>query len=191
MKRLPRACCVASIGGITAALIGLAVPVDAIQQDNPNTWLVILKGSGPPNGRAEAGVQLSESGLQIGELSIEIRYPSKLLKFENAVLAAEAADSQAKVSGTVKMDGDAAVLEVIIAAPRTGDVRRAFPQGSLADLQFRVADGVEPRTLIPLKVTKAVAVPTQGDASQVRLDTRDGQILVSDPTVITCFFYMH
>ena len=85
--------------------------------------------------------------------------------------------------------GDDTVLDIAITLGQTSDAKSGLPDGPLAQLIFTVGKDLKPETVIPLRL-EATAAETPG-ASAITLQADNSEIIVSNPSVISCFFYMH
>ena len=136
-------------------------------------------------------IQLSgvESG-QIGTLTLKLRFLSNKLTFTKVEVGG-LGDSVGAVATTgMQRRGDETLLEVTIATPEKEGARAPIPDGPIAQLMFTVAKDLKPETVIPLTLQVA-GVGTKAGAEAVKVSARDGEIIVANPSVISCFFYMH
>lgn len=161
------------------------------QQDEAITRASILEESGVPGEARPAAVILTlAKGVEVGFLSMAIRFPTKLVTFQRVELSGVADGVGAEAKAELKNeDKDEAVLQLTIATVEK-DGRRMLPEGSLANVWFKIADDAKPETVIPLKIVTATLTSKAG-AEAVNLETRDGQITVAAAIVSACFFYMH
>lgn len=160
-------------------------------QENASPRVNIAQSVGPPGGIVAVPIQLSgvESG-QIGKLTLTLRFPSNKLTFTKVEVGG-LGDSVGAV-GTTEMHrrGDETLLEVTITTPEKEGARAPIPDGPIAQLMFRVAKDLKPETVIPLTL-QAAGVGTKAGAEPVKVSARAGEIIVGNPSVISCFFYMH
>lgn len=160
-------------------------------QENASPRVNIAQSVGPPGGVVAVPIQLSgvESG-QIGTLTLKLRFLSNKLTFTKVEVGG-LGDSVGAVATTgMQRRGDETLLEVTIATPEKEGARAPIPDGPIAQLMFTVAKDLKPETVIPLTLQVA-GVGTKAGAEAVKVSARDGEIIVANPSVISCFFYMH
>lgn len=160
-------------------------------QENAGPRVKIAQSVGPPGGIAAVPIQLAgvESG-HIGTLTLKLRFPGNKLTFTKVEVGG-LGDSVGAVATTgIQRRGDETLLEVTIATPETEGVRAPIPDGPIVQLMFKVAKDLKPETVIPVTL-EASGVGAKAGAQPVKVSARDGEIIVSNPSVISCFFYMH
>ena len=146
---------------------------------------------GPPGGVVSIPVQLTGGeSVNIGGLTVTLRFPAARLTFTKAEVGGLGTAVGARVTARTERRGDETVLEVTIATPEVSGAKTALPDGPIAQLMFTVAKDLKPETVIALKA-EAAALGLTAAAKPVTIPTGDGEIVVSNPSVISCFFYMH
>lgn len=171
----------------------MSFPVDSsMGQDSAIAFVDMPQSGGPPNGEVLVPITLTLGrGTEIGSLSMTVRFPIEPITFQKIELRGVAEALGAEAKAEVTQEKDETVLQLTIATPEKDGGRSALPQGPLADLRFKIAKDTKPATVIPLTIVASNATGTKAVAGPVKLETHDGRILVSNPAVITCFFYMH
>jgi hypothetical protein len=146
---------------------------------------------GPPGGIVAVPIQLSgvESG-QIGTLTLKLRFLSNKLTFTKVEVGGLGDSVGAVATAEMQRRGDETLLEVTIATPEKEGARAPIPDGPIAQLMFKVAKDLKPETVIPLAL-QVTGGGTKAGAEPVKVSARDGEIIVANPSVISCFFYMH
>jgi hypothetical protein len=112
------------------------------------------------------------------------------LTFKSVEISGQAAAADVEATSNVQTRGPEAVLEVTVSAPPKDGVRAAIADGPVAQLMFTVAKTLKPETVIPLKLDASGASIKVGGAA-VKVGARGSEIIVSNATAISCFFYMH
>lgn len=157
----------------------------------PPPRVALAPSVGPAGGVVAVPVQFTgREDRPLGSLSLSVRVPEGLT-FSKAEIGGlgiafgvEATTSRAPGKDAAK------TLRVTLAAPAADGVRPALPDGPLAQLVFTVAKTLKPETVLSLTFDAAGAgVRAGGDP--VPVGSVAGQVVVANPTVISCFFYMH
>lgn len=157
----------------------------------PATVVALTQSTGAPGGIVGVPVQFTGGdAVAAGVLTVKVRYPPGKLTFSKLELGGVAASVDAVAEAKARaLDGDM-VVDVTISTPLKDGKREALLDGPLAQLLFRVGKDEKPQTVIPLKVEATVA-GLMADAPATKAPSRDGEVIVSNPVVISCFFYMH
>jgi len=187
MKRWQFLPLLAALGTLLPPAVHPAAP----QQEKTTALVTMAQSVGPPGGNVAVPIQLvaAEPG-QVGSLTLKVHFPSAQLTFTKVEISGLGEAVGAEATAVAKETAGETVLELTIAAPEKIGTRTPLPDGPIAHLLFRIARGLKPETVIPLKVHVAAGGARPG-AGPVRVAARDGEIIVSNPSVIGCFFYMH
>ena len=174
-----------------ATLLALTAHPAALQDEKTTARVTIAQSAGPPGGSVAVPIQLAaaEPG-QVGSLTLQLRFPAAQLTFTKIEMGGLGEAVGAEAAVVAKEIAGETLLELTIAAPEKNGTRTPLPDGPIAHLLFKIASGLTPETVIPLKVHVAAGGARPG-AGPVRVVARDGEIIVSNPSVIGCFFYMH
>jgi hypothetical protein len=157
-------------------------------KDGPRVTLA--QSAGTPGGTVAVPVQFAgPENVPYGVLALKIRFATTRLTFTKVDLGGVAESVDAVVDAATQQRGDETVLDVTISTPAKDGVRAVLPDGPLAQLLFTVAKGEKPQAVIPLKLEVSVTGVAAAAAS-VKVPARNGEIVVSKPVVISCFFYM-
>ena len=180
---------------ITLALIAIAQsPAGWAAASQPPVTLVELnEGYGPPDGVVTLPVDLrTPDGVQVGEIELRLTIPSTKLAFERAVLSGISEAAGVRLTAQAEPENGAGVsLRLVIQGRQEGGSRQPLPTGQVAHLVFKLADTAEPNSEVPL-APKVVAQTTASPPAIVEpLTSPASRIVVTSPTVISCFFYMH
>lgn len=180
---------------LLAVVGGLVLPLTvhrATPQEEKTTARVTLAQSvGPPGGNVAVPIQLAaaEPG-QVGSLTLKVHFPAAQLTFTKVEMGGLGEAVAAQAAAVAKENAGETLLELTIATPEKDGLRTPLPDGPIAHLLFKIASRLKPETVINLKVHVAAGGARTG-AGPVRVEARDGEIIVSNPSVIGCFFYMH
>lgn len=167
-----------------------AQDVNAIQEETA-ARVTFPQSVGPPGGVVSIPVQLAGGrAVKIGALTVTLRFPAARLTFTKAEVGGLGTAVGAKVTARTERQGDDTVLNLTIATPEVSGARTALPDGPIAQVMFTVAKDLKPETVIALK-GEAAAFGLSAAATPVTIPAGDGEIIVSNPSVISCFFYMH
>ncbi|MEO5895545.1 MAG: cohesin domain-containing protein [Vicinamibacterales bacterium] len=153
--------------------------------------MTLTQSAGTPGGTVAVPVQFA--GVQsapTGVITLKLRFAGSKLTFTKVELGGVAESVDAVATVTAQQRGDERVLDVTIATPEKDGTRAALPDGPLAQLLFTVAKDQKAQTVIPVKVEASVA-GLAADAAAVKVPAPDGEVIVANPVVISCFFYMH
>ena len=167
--------------------------VEARSQDpaaRPLPRVTLAQSVGPADGAVAVPLQLAGREDQpLGSVTLRIQLPEPLT-FTSAEIGGLGISIGAEATTKTETKDGATVVEVTIAAPATDGVRPPLPDGPIAQLMFKLAKGLKPETVIPVKFEAAGLGPGP-DAAAVPVSAVHGEIIVANPTVISCFFYMH
>jgi hypothetical protein len=145
---------------------------------------------GPAAGTVAVPIQLSSGGSKIGTLTLRLSFPASQLTFDRVEIGGlgEAVGAQA----TVKADaaGDDTRLDITIAAGVKDGARQPLLDGPIAHVMFTLAAHLKSETVVPI-AAKASATAATSRAEPVGIRTADTEVIVSDATVVGCFFYIH
>lgn len=148
------------------------------------------QSAGPPGGKVAVPIQVTiPDGVEIGQMTLTVRTPAASLAFGSVSLGGLAVGVDMKAEASTKTDGQDLVLTVVLSTPEEGGKRIPMPAGPIGDLLFTVAKDAVVETGIPLALT--VKATSAAGGAAVDMQAKDGQVVVSNPSVVTCFFYMH
>lgn len=146
---------------------------------------------GPAGGTVAVPVQFTGAEAQkTRALNLSVRFPAKSLRFTKVALGGVATSAGLQAAARSRQIGEDTVLDIAITMAETPHATFGLPDGPLAQIIFTVGKGLKPETVIPLRLT-ATAAGTASDAKTITLQADDSEIIVSNPSVISCFFYMH
>lgn len=181
--------------GILLVLVGqtmLFAGLSSGQQDEALARVTILPVKAAPADARPVPIEVTLGrGIELGSLSMTIGFPIELVTFQKVELGGIAEGLGAEAKAELKEEKGESVVQLTIATPEKNGARMALPQGRLASLWFKVAKDAKPETVIPLTIVAATATGIKAGDGTVKLETRDGQIVVSHPLITACFFYMH
>lgn len=188
MKRRQFLPLLAVVGGL---VLPLAAHRAAPQEEERTARVTLAQSVGPPGGNVAVPIQLAgaEPG-QVGSLTLQVRFPAAQLTFMKVEMSGLGEAVGAAATAVGKESAGETQLELTIASPEKDGIRTPLPDGPIAHLLFKIARGLKPETVIPLKVHVAGGGARPG-AGPVRVAARDGEVIVSNPAVVGCFFYMH
>lgn len=165
-------------------------PMAAGAQEQGAPRVALTQSAGPPGGRVAVPIQLTiPEGVDLGTLSLTIRVPSDSLTFQSLALGGLADGVGMTAETTSTTEGNDVVLRIRLATPEQGGARVPLPSGPIGDLVFGVSKNAVAETIIRLPVEASASAANGGAAVEVQ--KKDGQVVVSNPSVDTCFFYMH
>lgn len=169
----------------------LMMPASSRQQA-ATAKAVLLEARGVPGESRPVPLHLTMGkGVEIGALSLAVRFPPKQVTFQRVELGGIAAGSGVTAKADVKEGKEGTVVQVVVDAPERDGARTPLLDGPLATLWFQIAEAAEPKTIVPLEFVSAAATGAKPGSGPVKLETQDGQIVVSAPLITACFFYMH
>lgn len=172
---------VALVGGDPAAL----------QDDQKRPRVEISQSVGPPGGRVALPVRLAGAeAAQLGTVKLTLRFPAASLTFEKAEIGGLGFSVDATATAVSESRGSDVEVTVTLATPKVEGTRESLLDGPVAQLLFTVAKDLEPETVLRLAV-EATGTPVGADARVMPLTAKPAEVVVSNPTVIACFFYMH
>jgi hypothetical protein len=180
--------CTLGLASHAAGHAGAAGPAPQEAQDEPR--VALTQSAGPPGGRVAVPIQLTvPEGVDLGTLSLTIRVPADSLAFQSIALGGLADGVGMTAETKTATEGSDVVLSIRLSTPEQGGARVPLPSGPIGDLLFEVSKDAKAETEIrlPLDVTATAA---RGNAP-VKVQKKDGSVVVSNPAVDTCFFYMH
>lgn len=163
----------------------------AVQEETAKPRVTLVQSVGPPGGAVAIPIRLAGvEGASLGTVTLRLRFQTSRLTFSKVEIGGlgEAAGVQATAQAQPR--GRETLLEVTIATPEQNGARTPIPDGPIAQLVLTVAKDLKPKTVIPLKL-EATGGGLRKDSGPVAVLARDGEIIVSNPPVIGCFFYMH
>ena len=153
--------------------------------------VILAQSVGPPGGTVSVPIQLSGvESASLGALTLRLAFPAARLTFSKAVVGGVGEAAGVELTTETQQRGPETLLDVKMTTREQDGVKAAIPDGPIAQLVFNVARDLKPETVIRVKL-QASGTRQQSGAAPVKLLTRDGEIVVSNPPVIGCFFYMH
>lgn len=156
----------------------------------PLPRVTLAQSVGPADGAVAVPLQLAgREDRPLGSITLRISLPESLT-FTSAEIGGLGISIGAEATTKTGTKGGATVVEVTIAAPPQDGVRPPLPDGPLAQLMFKLAKGLKPETVIPVPF-EASGLATGAGAAPVSVSAVPGEIIVANPPVISCFFYMH
>lgn len=128
-------------------------------------------------------------GMQIKALSLAIPVPEKLLRLRAArtSLGTEMAGGEIKsAQSPAPVKAGISILQVTVTA------QKPLPAGTVASLEFRVAEQLSDTSKMPLEGSK-VAVTTVEGETLTDVELRNGEVAISKtpPSFVNCFFFTH
>jgi hypothetical protein len=166
------------------------VMLAAVQGTTPSR-VTIPQSVGPAGGSVAVPVQLAAAeGVEIGSITLTVRFASSQLTFDKVEIGGLGESVGAKATATVESNGEEARLEVTITTEEKDGARPPLPDGPLVHLMFTLDKGLKPESVIPVETEASAAGPTSR-SGPIPLQVRGGEIIVSNPGVVGCFFYMH
>lgn len=178
----------------TGTLCGASPPAQEpapAAREKASPRVTLPQSVGPAGGAVAVPVRLAGAdSVEIGVLTVTLRFPAARLTFTKAEVGGLGAAVDARATARTERRGEDTLLEVTIATPATSGARTPLPDGPIAQLMFTVAKDLKPETVIALNV-EAAGLDTVEGAAPVTIAASDSEIIVSNPSVISCFFYMH
>ena len=180
---------------LTLALVSLlwlsgAGPALA-RQEKPASRVTIPQSAGPAGGSVDVPVQLAAGeGVQIASIALTLRFPASQLTFEKVEIGGLGETVGARATAKVQTSEGETSLEIRIAAAEKDGATPPLPDGPIAHVMFTVAAGLEPEAVVPLEV-QASGAATAPRAGPIAIAVRNSAVIVSHPSAIGCFFYMH
>jgi len=153
----------------------------------------IDQAAGPPGGLVNASFYLVRPADQIGAIAVDVVFQNRFVSFVKAELSgiAEGADAHLtvlpKATGTNKTES---TIQLKLSTIEEGGSKQPLPVGGLVRMQFKISDAAKPGTVVDLKVSgtvRKVAAPQ----TTTNVNGAPGQVIVSEKSIISCFFYMH
>lgn len=180
---------------LLTALWALLLPATnpARAQAEPATAprVVLAQSVGPPGGSVSVPIQLSGvESASLGALTLRLAFPAARLTFSKAVIGGVGEAAGVELTTATQQRGPETLLDVKMSTREQDGVKAAIPDGPIAQLVFNVARDLKPETVIRVKL-QASGTAQRSGAAPVKVLARDGEIVVSNPPVIGCFFYMH
>lgn len=181
---------------VTPLLILVAVPLlagepAAVQAGQEHPRVEITQSAGPPGGTVAVPIRLVDAErAKIGALKVTLRFSAASLTFMKVEVGGLGEAVGAEATAKSERDGPEIVLEITMATPETGAGREPLPVGPIAQMLFTVAKNLKPETAIRMRVA-ASGAGARDVSEPVAVAAKDAEIIVSNPTVISCFFYMH
>lgn len=158
------------------------------------TIVTVSQSAGPPDSKVTVPVYFTPAaGVAVGRLVLDVKVPSALLTFQGAELSglSEGLGVTADVSQKAGPDDGSTIVHIVLAAQAQGSSREPLPDGPLVHLAFVVAASVKPGTVIPLEPTATAQTFDDPPRAVEPLVVPPGEIVVSEPGISSCFFYMH
>lgn len=153
--------------------------------------VALAQSVGPPGGTVSVPVQLTGfDGASVGALTLRLTFATARLTFSKVEIGGVGEAAGVEVATETQARDAETWLEIKMSTREQDGARAPIPDGPVAQLLFTVAKGLKPETVIPVKL-QASATGQQAGAAPVKVAAKDGEIIVSNPPVIGCFFYMH
>jgi hypothetical protein len=167
------------------------LPAAAAQQP---TKVTLSQSSAPPDANVVVPVYLAAaSGVRIGTLEIQVTYSTRWLTFDRAELSGLSEGVGVELA-TVEKEGESQGTKLVLltlTAKRDDPAPEPIPDGPIANIVFRLAKGTEPGTLIDLVPAVSAWTLNTPPRGVQPITAPRGQIVVSTPGPVSCFFYMH
>jgi len=131
-------------------------------------------------------------GVRIGTIHLRLTFPKAKVSFDKAELSG-LGEGVGIVMTTEQQDaGDSAsVLLTLTTKAVEGAAREAVPDGPIAHLAFKLAADAKVGEVVTLKPRVSAETLDAPPKTVAGISAPDGQIVVSEPSVSSCFFYMH
>lgn len=194
ISRLPRGALL-----LTFFLLGGSVRVPpAFAAPQKEIMVTLGAVSGAPKSEVLVPLMLAPSPpeLQIGDISATIRFENKAASFLRAEKGFLLDGVNAGFEAQIQKDpGDPnqSVLQLEVATK--GEPRKALREGLVLTLVFRIAEGVNPGTVVDLNIEKLTAGDLSAPAKPIApLSGQKGSIEVISPEqvpYVACFFFTH
>jgi hypothetical protein len=158
------------------------------------TKLTAGEQTAPPGAPVVVPLTLSApDAVKAGIIELRVTYPKALLTFAKVEPSGLALGVFATIETSIGKGPDAAssTLLATIATPADPEARKAFSSGLLAYLGFTIAKDAKPGTDIALKLESVVRTAENEPHPILPVSSVNGKIVVANPPVISCFFYMH
>jgi hypothetical protein len=172
-------------------MLGPAGLDDVSAQTRPTT-LTLSQSNAPPDANVTVPVYFTAGdGVRTGSIRLSVTFPSASLAFVGAELSGLSEGLGVTVDTRVEAgaDDEHPVLHVALSA--AGPDAEPIPDGPLVYLVFRIAAATAPGSLIPLAPTLTVTTLDRPPRPVEPVVAPDGEIVVSKPGIVACFFYMH
>ena len=169
----------------------------------PGMLTLRAQGTAPPSTRLDLGIDRSNPGSQAfipiifspagaveaGTLLAEITFPNNKLLFEEAKKGGSA--DSANVNITTELKVDAKNPEKTVLAVKVENETGSVPPGVLANLVFKILDGVPIGEKIQL-AGSATAFTRDDPPKALKVASAVGEIeTIAVPVIFACLFYMH
>jgi hypothetical protein len=180
-----------SFGAVAAAPVQTA---GSPSQDPEPTTLTVGEQTAPPGAPVVVSLTLSvPDAVKAGSIDVRVTYPKAVLTFAKVEPSGLALGVFATIETSIVKGPDAAssTLLATIATPADPDARKAFASGLLAYVGFTIAKTAKPGTTVPLKVASVVRTAESEPHPVLPVRSVNGKVIVANPPVISCFFYMH
>jgi hypothetical protein len=114
------------------------------------------------------------------------------VSFEKAAPSGLTEAIEASISAEVKRDGNQPTAKLVLTVSTIGQggSRSPLPDGPIAHTWFKVAKDAKPETVVKIEA-RATAQTTDTPPKPVAVTAPPVEFIVSEPNVISCFFYMH
>lgn len=179
---------------LLAASSALVLPVTDpahVQGETPTPRVTLTQSAGPPGGNVSVPIQLSGvESASLGTLTLRLVFTAARLTFSKVEIGGVGEAAGVEVATETQHRSPETLLDVTITTRAQDGVRAPLPDGPIAQLLFRIGKDLKPETVIRLKL-QASGTAQRGGTGPVKVVARDGEIVVSNPPVIGCFFYMH
>lgn len=165
------------------------VRTDPPQKSVPR--VTVPQSVGPAGGTVAVPIQFAgDESRATARLHLTVRFPAAKLTFSRVEVGGLGASAGAEATARMRRIGNDTVLDVVIATPDTAGAKLPLPDGPIAQLMFTIGKDLKPETVISFALA-ATVVGTDPGAKPVAIPLPASEIIVSNPSVISCFFYMH
>ena len=180
---------------LLTALCGLLLPgthpAQAQAEAASGPRVVLAQSVGPPGGTVSVPVQLTGfEGASVGSLTLRLTFTTARLTFSKVEIGGVGEAAGVDVATETQAREAETLLEIKITTHEQDGAKAPIPDGPVAQVLFTVAKGLKPETVIQVKL-EAGGTGQKAGAAPVKVAAKDGEIIVSNPPVIGCFFYMH
>ena len=184
--------CVLLATALAGMLTARAGPDAAAAAQERPTTITLSQSSGPPDANVTVPVYFAAAeGVRTGRLELSVDYPPTELSFVNAELSGLSEGVGVTLEVGAETTADRATVHVVLSAASGAGEPEPVPDGPLVYLVFKVAAHTAPGTLLALMPTPAISTLDDPTQPVTPVEAPEGQIVVSKPGIIACFFYMH
>jgi hypothetical protein len=172
--------------------VGLAVLPDApAARAQQATTITLSQTSGPPDSDVTVPIYFAGAkGVRAGSLELQVAFPAAPLTFVRGELSGLGEGVGAALEAKATPGHDESTLHVSLST-KGSPSREPVPDGPIAYLVFKLAKSAKPGAVFPLKSKATVRSMDDPPKPIEPVSVPESQIVVSDPTVTSCFFYMH